>query len=97
MASYKVTLPDQKQFEVKEGEIILDAALSQGVDIPYTCRNGTCRTCLYQVVEGDVIQEQPELCMITGQELESGRRLLCMSTLHSDASLEKVQRKRKTG
>ncbi|WP_171628331.1 2Fe-2S iron-sulfur cluster-binding protein [Paenibacillus plantarum] len=82
-------------FEVEDKELILDAAIRQQVPIPYTCRNGTCRTCLYQVVEGTVIQEDADICMISEQELEAGRRLLCMSTLQGDAVIEKVVRKRR--
>jgi ferredoxin len=83
-------LPDQQSFEVAPGELILDAALRQGVKIAHSCRNGTCRTCLHRVIEGDVAQEDAELCLISPEELEQGKRLLCMSVLRSDAVLEKV-------
>ncbi len=96
MGKYRFTLlPEPTSFEVEDLERILYAAIRQNVSIPYTCRNGTCRTCLYQIMEGEVLQEETELCMITEQELVSGRRLLCMSSLKSDASAEKVVRRKK--
>lgn len=97
MSKHQFTLmPEQVTFYVEENERILDAAIRHNAAIPYTCRNGTCRTCIYQITEGKVVQEEPELCMITAQELESGRRLLCMASLKSDATAEKVVRRKRT-
>jgi ferredoxin len=88
-------MPDEVSFTVEENEIILDAAIRQDIRIPYTCRNGTCRTCLFQVAKGNVLQEEQATCMITGQEISDNRRLLCMSKLRSDAVIEKIIRKKK--
>ncbi len=41
-----VTLTDGRMFEVAPGETVLEAATRSGVDIPFSCRSGTCRTCL---------------------------------------------------
>ncbi|MFD2613597.1 2Fe-2S iron-sulfur cluster-binding protein [Paenibacillus gansuensis] len=95
MSDYRITLESGETFLAKQGELLLDAALRQGVTIDHSCRNGTCRTCLFEVVEGSVNQEDKTLCMITEQELEIGRRLLCMSTANSDAVLSKPQRRRR--
>lgn len=35
-------------------ETILDACLRQGVDMAFSCRGGTCHTCLMRCVHGDV-------------------------------------------
>ncbi|MEA3243203.1 MAG: 2Fe-2S iron-sulfur cluster-binding protein, partial [Pseudomonadota bacterium] len=32
----------QHHFTVESGESILDAALRQGIGLPYGCRNGAC-------------------------------------------------------
>lgn len=97
MAKHNVTLqPSGEMFEVRHNEIILDAAIRQGVEIVFTCRNGTCRTCLSQVHEGTVEQLDQELCMISPQELVLNKRLLCLCTLTSDAIIEpKVRPKAK--
>ena len=39
-------------FTARTGEIVLDAALMQGVDFPHDCRAGRCGTCLATVVRG---------------------------------------------
>ncbi len=42
------------QFEVEEGETILDAAIRQDIGLPYGCRNGFCGACMATLVEGEV-------------------------------------------
>lgn len=37
-----------------EGETLLDAVLRAGVDVPYSCKNGVCLTCMMRVTEGSV-------------------------------------------
>ncbi len=41
-------------FEAFEGETILQAALRQGVALPYTCKSGVCLSCLARCVRGEV-------------------------------------------
>jgi ring-1,2-phenylacetyl-CoA epoxidase subunit PaaE len=36
------------------GESILDAALSNGADLPFACKGGVCATCRCKVEEGEV-------------------------------------------
>ncbi|MCG8010341.1 MAG: 2Fe-2S iron-sulfur cluster-binding protein, partial [Candidatus Thiodiazotropha weberae] len=44
--SHKVQVePSGHQFTVEENETILDAAIRQGVNLPYGCRNGFCGDC----------------------------------------------------
>ncbi|REE77698.1 CDP-4-dehydro-6-deoxyglucose reductase/phenol hydroxylase P5 protein [Paenibacillus taihuensis] len=95
MSEYRITLESGESFMAKQGELLLDAALRQGVTINHSCRNGTCRTCLFEIKEGSVTQEGEEICMISQQERENGRRLLCMSTANSDAVLGKLQRRKR--
>jgi ferredoxin len=38
--------------ELAPGQSVLDALLERGHDIPHSCRNGTCQTCLMRTVEG---------------------------------------------
>jgi len=38
--------------ELAPGQSVLDALLEQGHEIPNSCRNGTCQTCLMRAVEG---------------------------------------------
>lgn len=38
----------------KNRDSVLDSALAQGVELPYSCKGGVCSTCRCKVVEGEV-------------------------------------------
>ncbi len=42
------------EFQTYEGETILNAALRQGIALPYTCKSGVCFTCLAKCTAGAV-------------------------------------------
>jgi ring-1,2-phenylacetyl-CoA epoxidase subunit PaaE len=39
---------------VAEGEMVIDAALRAGLDLPYSCKGGMCCTCRARVTRGEV-------------------------------------------
>lgn len=41
-----------ESFSAHRGEILLDAALMNGIDIPHDCRSGYCGTCRVRVLDG---------------------------------------------
>lgn len=41
-----------KAYSCREGESVLDACLRQGVNLPFSCRNGVCQACLQRAVDG---------------------------------------------
>src|SRR5512139_2311450 len=43
-----------KTYSCREGESILDACLRQGVNLPFSCRNGVCHACLQRMVSGEL-------------------------------------------
>ena len=60
--SYQVTIePAGTIIQVEEDQTILDAALRQGVWLPFACGHGTCGTCKVQVTDGfyDVGEASP--------------------------------------
>lgn len=49
-----VVEPGGLRFQARPGQSLLAAALAQGIRLPSSCRNGTCRACLCQLREGRV-------------------------------------------
>jgi ferredoxin len=47
-------LPTDLQYDVEGDLSLLEAAEMSRVQLPSSCRNGTCRTCICQLVSGDV-------------------------------------------
>jgi 3-phenylpropionate/trans-cinnamate dioxygenase ferredoxin reductase subunit len=45
---------DGTAFSARQGDLVLDAALNNGVDLPFDCRAGHCGTCCVRLVSGHV-------------------------------------------
>ena len=42
-----------KRYPLLEGETVLQGLLRGGADVPFSCRKGTCQSCMLRVEEGD--------------------------------------------
>ncbi len=83
--SFTVTVrPSGKQFSVEADEHVLEAALRQGVVLPYGCKNGACGSCKAQVVEGEFQQGPHSQNALKPEEAARGQALLCCTTAGSD-------------
>ncbi len=61
---YKVTVqPSGHQFDVEEGETLLEAAMRQNIDLPYGCRGGVCGSCAGYLVEGEVFYDDEPIAL----------------------------------
>ncbi len=69
--------PGGQTFGCGPDETILDAALRQGLDIGYGCRQGRCSTCKYQVEDGEVDLGQASAYSLPDNERDAGWALLC--------------------
>ena len=78
-------------FNVAEGETILEAAESAGIVLSYSCRGGTCRSCMTRILSGKA-EHDPEYAdelSIDSGEIADGYRLLCSTLVYSDLELER--------
>jgi ring-1,2-phenylacetyl-CoA epoxidase subunit PaaE len=67
----------QHSFEMLRGEVILDAALRAGIDVPYSCRSGVCGTCRATLTAGKVDIEVNYA--LEDDEIARGAILMCQS------------------
>src|SRR5215471_9005134 len=79
--SHHITI-DGNSFLARRGELLLDAALSNGVDLPYDCRAGHCGTCCVRLVSGKVQG---------GEDAEPGIVHACQCRIVGDVVIEKDQ------
>ncbi len=87
--SYQVTLKTSgKQFRVDQDETILDAALRQGITLPYGCKNGACGSCKGKVIEGAVEHGQHSDAALNKADETSGAILFCCAYPQSDLMIE---------
>lgn len=86
--TYTVTLvPLGARFPAAEGASLLRALEAAGLDIPNSCRNGTCRTCICRVRTGQVrhLIEWPGLSL---DEKREGYILPCVAAACGEVVLE---------
>jgi len=88
MAFEITVLPSQHTFAAEAGETILNAALRQGVLLPYGCGDGSCGACRGKVVSGRVEHGSAPSHVLSDQDRAAGVALLCCASAQSDLSIE---------
>jgi len=77
-STISITVDDEDfSFEMDASETILDAALKQKIDAPYSCQGGICSSCIARVTEGKAIMEKNQI--LTDSELAEGMILTCQA------------------
>jgi ferredoxin len=82
--------PAGLQYDAEGDLTLLEAAEMSRIELPSSCRNGTCRTCLCRMVSGEVIYtiEWPGL---SADEKAEGYVLPCVARPASNVVLEQTQ------
>lgn len=80
-----VTIVDERAgthvVPVAKTQFLLEAALTSGVNIPFSCTLGGCGTCKVKLLEGEMELEEPNC--LTPAELDAGYRLSCVGRVVS--------------
>jgi ferredoxin len=87
--TFSVTLINEakglnKTIQVAKNEYILDVAEEEDINMPYSCRTGSCFNCLGKVLEGQVEQTAQALNFLKRDEIEKGYILTCTASPTSD-------------
>ncbi len=73
-----VILDDEEEtFEMPQTKSILEAALDEGLDAPYSCQGGICSTCIARLKEGKAEMRKNQI--LTESEIADGLILTCQA------------------
>jgi ring-1,2-phenylacetyl-CoA epoxidase subunit PaaE len=74
----KVLVDDEVfEFEMSQKQTILEAALKQDIDAPYSCQGGICSSCIARITEGEAKMRQNNI--LTDGEVAEGLILTCQA------------------
>lgn len=91
-ATVQITVqPSGRTFSAQAGETILEAAIRNGIGLPYGCKDGACGSCKCQKLEGDVLHGDYQAKAMSAEEAAAGLVLTCRAQAQSDVVLESRQ------
>ena len=68
---------EETTFEMSQKQSILEAALKQGIDAPYSCQGGICSSCLARITSGTAVMKKNAI--LTDDEIADGLILTCQA------------------
>jgi NAD(P)H-flavin reductase/ferredoxin len=75
-----------RQWSVAPAANLLDALNDAGLSVPYSCRAGSCHTCMVRCVSGDPLDAAPDA--LEADKRAQGWRLSCQCRVTSDLMVE---------
>jgi ring-1,2-phenylacetyl-CoA epoxidase subunit PaaE len=73
----------EHHFNILENELLLDAAIRQNINIPFSCRSGMCGTCIANCSKGSVVMDDKQT-FLSEEAIDKSKILLCQSKAISE-------------
>ncbi len=68
---------DESTFEMSQKQTILEAALDEDIDAPYSCQGGICSSCIARITAGEATMRQNNI--LSDNEVAEGLILTCQA------------------
>ncbi|MEB3148529.1 MAG: 2Fe-2S iron-sulfur cluster-binding protein [Sphaerospermopsis sp.] len=94
MATYKVRLINKKEeldttIDCDDDVTIVDAAAEAGIELPFSCKSGSCSSCVGKIVEGEINQDDQNF--LDDDQVAQGFALLCVTYPRSNCTIKTHQ------
>lgn len=87
-----ITPEGEKKIQCDDSTLLLDAADEAGLDLPYSCRSGSCGTCAAKLEGGDMSKvEQDDNSFLEDFMKDNGYFLTCSSYPKGDITVKTHQ------
>ncbi|MBV8502823.1 MAG: CDP-6-deoxy-delta-3,4-glucoseen reductase [Paucibacter sp.] len=80
--------PAGREYTTEGDETLLQAAIRQGIGLPYGCKDGACGSCKSKLLEGKVVHGTHQPKTLTPDEEANGFVLTCCARPQTDCTLE---------
>lgn len=81
-------VPSRRHFEARSDEPVLTAALRQHLNLPHSCKGGSCGTCRVRVLSGPFAYPHGRPAGIDAAEEAAGYALICQARALGDLVIE---------
>ena len=86
--THRITfVPSMRTIDCGEQTSILSAALDAGIQLPFSCRSGVCRTCRGRITHGEVAHGSVHPAYLTEIDRAKGFAHLCQATPRADCTI----------
>jgi CDP-4-dehydro-6-deoxyglucose reductase len=77
-----------RSFSAAPGQTLLDAALDAGLNLPHSCKGGSCGACRARLLAGEIVYPNGKPLGLSDAEAAEGMILLCQVHARGDVSVE---------